>query len=130
MARWAILGSPEFLAWYQTSLTDDERDAIVATAIRLQMDGPALRRPLSGIIKGSRFSNMKELIPPAGNIRILYIFDPQRRAILLLGGDKTNNWADWYKASIPVAEGIYERHLAAANVAPRRSERMGRGCKR
>jgi len=64
LADWAILQSPEFRDWYRTSLTDDERDAIVATALRLQADGPALRRPLSGIIKGSKFPNMKELIPP------------------------------------------------------------------
>ena len=113
MADWAILQSPEFRDWYRTSLTDDERDAIVATALRLQADGPALRRPLSGIIKGSKFPNMKELIPPAGNIRILYIFDPKRRAILLVGGDKTANWGDWYKTTIPIADAIYGRHLAA-----------------
>lgn len=100
MAGWVILQSPEFKDWYRTSLRDDERDAIIATALRLQMDGPALRRPLSGIIKGSRFPNMKELIPPAGNIRILYIFDPRRRAILLLGGDKTDSWGNWYKRNI------------------------------
>lgn len=117
-----VLRSPGFLDWYRTSLTDDERDAIVATALRLQVDGPALRRPLSGLIKGSKFSNMKELIPPSGNIRILYIFDPQRRAVLLLGGDKAGEWADWYRTTIPIAEEIYERYLeglATAATAPK-----------
>ena len=132
MADWAILQSPEFTAWYRSILTDDERDAIIATAIRLQADGPALRRPLSGIIKGSTFPNMKELIPPAGNIRILYIFDPGRRAVFLIGGDKTNNWADWYRTNIPVADAIYERHLAAAApvAADRKQEQRARGHKR
>lgn len=132
MAGWVILQSPEFKDWYRTSLTDEERDAIVATALRLQADGPALRRPLSGIIKGSKFRNMKELIPPAGNIRVLYIFDPKRRAILLCGGDKTDNWADWYKANIPIADAIFDRHLAGlAEVVPSQGpERMKRGRKR
>ena len=127
-----ILQSPEFKGWYRTSLTDEERDAIIATALRLQVDGPALRRPLSGIIKGSKFPNMKELIPPAGNVRILYIFDPKRRAIFLVGGDKTDNWADWYKTNIPIADAIYERHLTAlAAVAPSQGpERKARGRKR
>lgn len=62
--------------------------------------------------------NMKELIPPAGNIRILYIFDPKRRAIFLLGGDKTDNWGDWYNTNIPIADAIYERQLAALAAAP------------
>ena len=109
--RWTILQSPEYAAWFRERLTDEERDAIVATALRLQQEGPALRRPLSGQIKASRFSNMKELIPPTGNIRILYIFDPTRRAVLLLGGDKTDDWTGWYARSVPIADAIYERHL-------------------
>ena len=118
---WVILQSPEYKEWYRTRLTDEEQDAIVATALRLHQDGPALRRPLSGIIKGSTFLNMKELIPPAGNIRILYIFDPKRRAIFLVGGDKTDDWADWYRTNIPIADAIYERHLASlAATAARR----------
>ena len=65
---------------------------------------------------------MKELIPPAGNIRILYIFDPKRRAIFLLGGDKTDDWSDWYARNIPIADAIYERHLATlASAAESRS---------
>jgi hypothetical protein len=124
-----ILRSPEFREWYRTALTDEERDAIVATALRLQEDGPALRRPLSGIIKASKFSNMKELIPPTGKIRILYIFDPRRRAVLLLGGDKTDNWADWYQTNIPIADAIYERHVAAlaATAAGEPPKRKARG---
>lgn len=85
--------------------------------MRLQQDGPALRRPLSGLIKGSSFSNMKELIPPTGNIRILYIFDPSRQAILLLGGDKSDDWTRWYARHIPIADAIYQRHLARSGAA-------------
>jgi len=107
LSDWVILQSPEFKQWYRTSLTDEERDAIIATALRLQEDGPAMRRPLSGIIKGSTFPNMKELIPPAGNIRILYAFDPKRRAIFLLRGDKSDSWDDWYRTNIPIADAIY-----------------------
>ena len=115
MATWTILQSPEYKAWFLERLTDDERDAIVAAALRLQQVGPALRRPLSGQVKTSRFANMKELIPPAGNVRILYCFDPERRAILLLGGDKTDDWTGWYARNVPIADAIYERHLRGLN---------------
>jgi hypothetical protein len=127
--RWTVLRSPEFREWYRTALADEERDAIVATVLRLQEDGPALRRPLSGIIKASRFANMKELIPPAGNIRILYVFDPERQALLLLGEDKTDDWNDWYQTNIPIADAIFERHLAAlaAATASRPPMRKARG---
>jgi hypothetical protein len=51
--------------------------------------------------------------PPAGtSIRILFIFDPRRQAILLLGGDKAGNWKRWYDKNIPLAERRYENWLA------------------
>jgi hypothetical protein len=54
---------------------------------------------------------MKELRPPAGNIRILFAFDPRRMAILLIGGDKTGRWQEWYQEMIPVADRLYDEHL-------------------
>jgi hypothetical protein len=47
---------------------------------------------------------MKELRPAGTSIRILFIFDPRRQAILLLGGDKAGNWKSWYDRNIPVAD--------------------------
>ena len=62
-------------------------------------------------IKGSRHANMKELRPPAGSVRILFAFDPRRAAILLLGGDKTNRWREWYREMIPIADILYDEYL-------------------
>ena len=42
--------------------------------------------------------------------RILYAFDPQRNALLILGGDKTDN-DRWYEENVPRAERIYEQYL-------------------
>ncbi|OPY16306.1 MAG: hypothetical protein A4E74_01907 [Syntrophus sp. PtaB.Bin075] len=42
--------------------------------------------------------------------RILYIFDPRRTAILLIGGKKTEE-RRWYDKYVPIAEKIYENHL-------------------
>ena len=42
--------------------------------------------------------------------RVLYAFDPQRNAVLLIGGDKTGN-EQWYETSVPLADRLYERHL-------------------
>ena len=39
-------------------------------------------------------------------IGILYAFDPQRNALLILGGDKTGN-DRWYEENVPRAERIY-----------------------
>jgi len=57
----------------------------------LEQEGPALGRPLVDSIKGSRHENMKELRPGSvgsTELRILFILDPERRAILLVDGDK------------------------------------------
>ena len=60
-------------------------------------------------------NNLKELRPGSAGkteIRILFIFDPQRRAILLVAGDKAGNWTRWYRDAIKLAEDRYTRFLA------------------
>ena len=42
--------------------------------------------------------------------RVLYAFDPQRNAVLLIGGDKTGN-EQWYETLVPMADRLYERQL-------------------
>lgn len=42
--------------------------------------------------------------------RILFAFDPERQAILLVGGNKTGN-KRWYKENIAIAERRYENYL-------------------
>ena len=37
--------------------------------------------------------------------------DALRKAIILVAGDKTNNWDDWYKDNIPVADKRFDNHL-------------------
>jgi hypothetical protein len=54
---------------------------------------------------------MKELRPLGSNIRVLFAFDPRRTAILLIGGDKTDRWQEWYEEMIPMADRLYEVHL-------------------
>jgi len=44
-------------------------------------------------------------------IRILYIFDPRRNAVLLVAGDKAGKWEAWYRQAIPLAEQRYEDYL-------------------
>jgi hypothetical protein len=35
-----------------------------------------------------------------------------RSAIFLLGGDKQGKWQKWYRKSIPIADDLFDRHLA------------------
>lgn len=42
---------------------------------------------------------------------MLFLFDPQRNAVLLVAGDKSGQWKKWYTENIPVAEDRYESWL-------------------
>jgi hypothetical protein len=39
------------------------------------------------------------------------VFDPWRSAILLVAGDKSGNWKQWYREAIPRAERLLETYL-------------------
>ena len=69
--------------------------------------------PYSSGIKGSKHGHMRELRVQSGGkpLRSFYAFDPRRTAILLIGGDKTGD-DRFYKEMIPVADRLYDDHLA------------------
>ena len=110
--RWEVEGTDEFVSWYD-SLTDDESERVDAAVEILMEGGPAEGRPLVDTVRGSRHANMKELRPRGGYLRILFAFDPRRTAILLIGGDKTDRWQEWYDVYIPIADALYDEHLEA-----------------
>jgi hypothetical protein len=43
-------------------------------------------------------------------VRILFAFDPDRRAVLLLGGAKTGD-ERWYRRNVPLADQDFTLHL-------------------
>ena len=95
-------------------LDESSRAQVVAALEILQEHGPALGSPLVDNISGSRHRNMKELRPGSSGkseIRILFAFDPIRKAILLVAGDKSGQWQRWYRKNIPIADELYDRHL-------------------
>ena len=69
---------------------EELQDELLTYAILLRDYGPILGRPTVDTLKGSRHANMKELrFDREGEIwRVAFAFDPKRRAILLVGGDK------------------------------------------
>jgi hypothetical protein len=67
------------------------QDSLYARLLLLKQEGPALGRPSVDTLKGSSFANMKELRFDAddGVWRVAFAFDPKRRAILPVAGDKS-----------------------------------------
>jgi hypothetical protein len=117
VGSWQILLVEEVVDWFVDLTKNDPGTAdLVEDAVdRLAVEGPALGRPLVDRIKGSRHHNMKELRPGStgsSEVRILFAFDPVRRAVLLVAGDKSGNWRGWYDTAIPLADDRYDVHLA------------------
>lgn len=114
MDEWEIRVTDEILAWIN-ALDERSRAQVVDAIDRLAEAGPGLGRPLVDKLEGSRVHNLKELRPGSAGrseIRILFVFDPWRSAILLVGGDKSGDWSGWYRRAIPRAEELYAKYLA------------------
>ena len=115
--EWEILLSAEVESFLDHLYESDPASPqLVNQAILiLERSGPAEGRPLVDSITASRIANMKELRPPSSGrseVRILLVFDPWRAAILLVAGDKSGQWAKWYRTAIPRAEQLYDDYLA------------------
>lgn len=108
---WDVEFTDEFELWWN-SLTADEQDSVAFGVGLLQAKGPTLARPYADTVYQSAYVNMKELrVQHEGRpYRVLFVFDPRRVGMLLIGGDKTGN-LDWYEEYAPRADKIYGQHL-------------------
>jgi hypothetical protein len=111
---WVVEISDEF----EPELADlhaDVRTEIFALSRLLQQFGPRLGRPRVDTLNESRHANMKELRFAAadGVWRVAFAFDPKRRAILLVAGDKSGGSEKrFYKQLIAKADERFEGHIA------------------
>jgi hypothetical protein len=111
--RWTVEFHPEFVPEFR-AFTEPVQDELFAELIKLRRFGPQLGRPAVDTLKGSGFINMKELRFQADNgvWRIAFAFDPDRKAILLVGGSKSGIAEKrFYRNLIRVADERFERHL-------------------
>ena len=111
--EWEIYQTDEVAAWARDlRRTDPQAAEKVEAAVDVLAEyGPTLGRPLVDTLTGSKLANLKELRPRQTNIRILFVFDPWRSAILLVAGDKTGQWHRWYEVAIPQAEQLFALYL-------------------
>ena len=119
----------EVAAWLENIQASEAKTAdLVDDAIyALSRSGPALGRPLVDTITGSKIKNLKELRPGSSGtskIRLLFVFDPWRSAVLLVAGDKSGKWNRWYTEAIPHAEQLYEIYRRNARTRRRADEQL------
>ncbi|RWX79186.1 hypothetical protein EPK99_11520 [Neorhizobium lilium] len=85
-----------------------------AMILLLEDRGPELGRPRADTLNGSDYANMKELRFDAadGVWRAAFAFDPERKAVILVAGDKSGtNEKKFYKKLINTADKRYKAHL-------------------
>lgn len=101
----------EFGAWWE-ALTEAEQESVAYSVGLLEAKGMALGHPHCSKINGSKHAHMRELrVQHHGRpYRVFYAFDPRRKSILLVGGDKTGD-GRFYEKMIPEADRLYDEHL-------------------
>jgi hypothetical protein len=106
-----VLTTEEFEEWFD-ELDKQQGRAVAVKVGLLRAEGWTLGFPHSSALKGTRYA-LRELRAQAGRhaLRVVYGFDPVRRAVLLLGGDKAGD-DRFYERMIPKAERLWERHIA------------------
>lgn len=113
---WEVVLLEPVEAWLMRIARDDPDTAKqVAAAFDLLRDrGPSLGRPFVDTLQGSSLANLKELRPGSrgrSELRLLFVFDPKRRAVVLVAGDKSTDWRGWYREAIRLAEHRYRAWL-------------------
>ena len=110
---WTVKTTELSDAWFDVQ-DDATQEKVLAGLLALAQGGPSIGRPLVDTIKGSRFTNLKELrVQHQGEpLRAFFAFDPLRQAIVLCAGNKGGNEKRFYKEMLPLAEAQYARHLA------------------
>ena len=113
--NWKVEFHPTF-AGEHAELAETVQDELAAMVKLLQVTGPQLRRPRSDTLNGSAHANMKELRFDAddGVWRVAYAFDPERKAILLVAGDKSGgSQRKFYQGLIAKADARFDEYLAS-----------------
>ncbi len=104
--KWEVLFHETFESEL-LELAEEVKTGLASSAKMLQEFGPQLGRPHVDTLRGSDYTNMKELRFNAndGVWRVAFAFDQKRKAILLVAGDKSgDNQKRFYKQLIKKAD--------------------------
>jgi hypothetical protein len=110
---WVVEFHQAFVVEFR-QLSPEVQDELLVQAGLLQEVGPTLGRPRVDTLNGSKHANMKELRFNAadGVWRVAFAFDPNRKAIMLVAGDKSGtSERRFYRNLIKTADTRFDDHL-------------------
>jgi hypothetical protein len=116
--RWRVKFHDAFEAEFR-AYGQDVREELAAVANLLAEYGRQLGRPQVDTLKGSKYTNMKELRFEAadGEWRAAFAFDPHRKAIVLVAGDKSGgSQKRFYRQLIGKADQRFAQHLETLKI--------------
>lgn len=87
---WEVIFTDEFAPEVASFDVEVRRELLAQVGV-IEAFGPLAKRPRVDTLNGSKHANMKELRFSAagGEWRVAFAFDPKRRAVLLVAGDKS-----------------------------------------
>jgi hypothetical protein len=119
-----VIATDEFTEWYG-DLDDAVAEDVTEAVDLLGRMGTALGYPHSSAIKGAKAPLRELRIQSKGKpIRVFYAFDPDRNAVLLVGGDKTGD-GRFYKRLTREAERLWRAYLKERAAGLHRDEGDG-----
>jgi hypothetical protein len=105
-----VVVTDELKGWYE-ALSIYEQESVFRAVTLLEELGTKLGFPYSSAIRRCRYPLRELRVQHRGRpFRVFYGFDPERQAVLLLGGDKTGK-ARFYEEHVPRAEALWEQYL-------------------
>jgi hypothetical protein len=113
LVSWKVIFFRDFDPEYE-GLPTAVQDELLAQLKVVERFGPDAGRPRVDTLRGSKHANMKELRFDAadGVWRFAFAFDPNRRAAVLVGGDKSGiSEKRFYRQLISKADKRFDTHL-------------------
>ena len=126
--QWPVEVGDEFEPEFD-ALQEDVQNEILALGRVLEQIGPLLGRPRVDTLNGSRHANLKELRFSAagGEWRVAFAFDTDRKAILLVAGDKSGvSENHFYRGLIRRADDRFDAHPARLKKQKKEKKQKGK----
>jgi hypothetical protein len=121
-----VVADPRFVAWYRR-LRQSSATPEVAIAAKVQASlnwlakaeltelGPPRAERIVSSRHAPKIWELRQAAVMAGRrqvvVRVLVVVHDEETAVALVGGDKADNWQEWYQSAVPTADSYYDDYV-------------------